>query len=324
MSSIPIKDKTGIAKMREACAVAATVLEQLKPLVRPGITTQDLEEAGRDWIARLGARSACYGYQHGSRRYPAHTCISVNDEVVHGIPSFKRVLREGDIVSLDIVVWLDGYVGDNAFTVPVGPVSPAVEKLLRVTREALDVGVKQALVGNRIGDISATIQHYVESNGFSVVRDMVGHGVGVAMHEPPEIPNFGRKGTGDKIRAGMTLAIEPMVNLGEHRIRTLSDGWTVVTADGKPSALTRPDGQIYKNAFGLDPYIIAETFTEVNACQKAGIMINTFMLARDPDLVAFVRRVAAMCRGKAYFTTPYTPGQYVLTDYMDRKTRTIH
>jgi len=236
MSAIPIKDKVGIAKMREACAVAALVLEQLKPLVRPGVTTQDLEEAGRDWIARLGARSACYGYQHGSRRYPAHTCISVNDEVVHGIPSFRRILRDGDIVSLDIVVWHGGYIGDNAFTVPVGPVSPTVEKLLRVTREALDLGIKQAQVGNRIGDISATIQTFVEANGFSVVRDMVGHGVGVSMHEPPEIPNFGKRGTGDKIKPGMTLAIEPMVNLGGYKTKTLADGWTVVAADGSPSA----------------------------------------------------------------------------------------
>jgi methionyl aminopeptidase len=234
--TIPIKSKEGIAKMREACAIAATVLDQLKPLVRPGITTQDLEEAGREFIGRLGARSACYGYQHGSRRYPAHTCISVNDEVVHGIPSFKRILREGDIVSLDIVVWYDGYVGDNAYTVPVGPVSSAVEKLLRVTRESLDLGIKQATVGNRIGDIASAIQTYVEAHGFSVVRDMVGHGVGVSMHEPPEIPNFGRKGTGDKIKAGMTFAIEPMVNMGGYRTKTLSDGWTIVTADSSPSA----------------------------------------------------------------------------------------
>jgi len=234
--SIPVKNKEGIAKMREACSIAATVLENLKPLVRPGITTQDLEEAGRDWIARLGARSACYGYQHGSRRYPAHTCISVNDEIVHGIPSFRRVLRDGDIVSLDIVVWYNGYVGDNAFTVPVGTISPELVKLLRVSREALDLGVRQAQVGNRIGDISATIQTYVESNGFSVVRDMVGHGVGIAMHEPPEIPNFGRKGTGEKIKPGMTFAIEPMVNLGGAKTKTLSDGWTCVSADGSPSA----------------------------------------------------------------------------------------
>ena len=234
--SIPLKNKEGIARMREACAIAATVLEQLKPLVSPGITTQDLEEAGRDWIARLGARSACYGYQHGSRRYPAHTCISVNDEVVHGIPSFRRVLRDGDIVSLDIVVWYNGYVGDNAFTVPVGTISPELAKLLHVSREALDLGIRQAQIGNRIGDVSSAIQTYVESNGFSVVRDMVGHGVGVAMHEPPEIPNFGRKGTGEKIKPGMTLAIEPMVNLGGPKTKMLSDGWTCVSADGSPSA----------------------------------------------------------------------------------------
>jgi len=233
---IPIKDKIGIAKMREACAIAATVLDQLKPLVRPGVTTQDLEEAGRDWIARLGARSACFGYQHGSRRYPAHTCISVNEEVVHGIPSLRRVLREGDIVSLDIVVWHDGYVGDNAATLPVGPISPALEKLLRVSREALDLGIRQAQVGNRIGDISHAIQTHCESHGFSVVRDMVGHGVGTAMHEPPEIANFGRRGSGEKIKPGMTLAIEPMVNLGGFKTKTLADGWTHVTSDGQPSA----------------------------------------------------------------------------------------
>ncbi len=234
--TIPIKNREGIARMREACAVAATVLEQLKPLARPGITTQDLEEAGRDAIARLGARSACFGYQHGSKRYPAHTCISVNDEVVHGIPSFRRILREGDIVSLDVVVWYDGYIGDNACTVPVGAIPPPLEQLLRVTQESLGLGIRQATVGNRIGDISATIQQYVEAHGFSVVRDMVGHGVGVSMHEPPEIPNFGRKGTGDRIKPGMTFAIEPMVNLGGYKTKTLADGWTVVTADGSPSA----------------------------------------------------------------------------------------
>jgi methionyl aminopeptidase len=233
---IPIKDKEGIQRMREACALAATVLESLKPLVKPGITTMDLEDAGRAEIARLGARSACYGYQSGSRRYPAHTCISVNEEVVHGIPSLKRVLREGDVVSLDIVVEYQGYIGDNAFTVPVLPVSNEVQKLLRVTRESLEVGVKAAQVGNRIGDISNAIQTYVEAHGFSVVRDMVGHGVGVAMHEPPEIPNFGRKGQGERIRPGMTLAIEPMVNMGAFATRVLSDGWTVIAADKKPSA----------------------------------------------------------------------------------------
>lgn len=233
---IPIKDKEGITRMRAACAMAARVLDSLKPLVRPGITTMDLEEAGRAEMARLGARSACFGYQHGSRRYPAHTCISVNEEVVHGIPSIRRVLRDGDIVSLDITVTYHGYIGDNAVTVPVGQIAPRLVELLDVTRTALDLGIRQAVVGNRIGDISATIQAFVESHGFSVVREMVGHGVGVNMHEPPEIPNFGRKGTGDKIKPGMTLAIEPMVNVGGHRIKTLADGWTVVTSDGSPSA----------------------------------------------------------------------------------------
>jgi methionyl aminopeptidase len=234
--TIPIKNKEAIARMRDAGAVAATVLDALKPLVRPGITTQDLEEAGREWMARLGARSAPYGYQREGRRYPAHTCISVNDEVVHGIPSFKRILREGDIVSIDITVIYNGYIGDNAVTVPVGAISSGLEKLLRVTRESLEIGIRQTRVGHRIGDISAAIQAHVEGNGFSVVRDMVGHGVGTTMHEPPEIPNFGRKGTGDKIKAGMTLAIEPMVNLGGYKTKTLSDGWTIVTADGSPSA----------------------------------------------------------------------------------------
>lgn len=234
--NIPIKDKDGVARMREACAIAAEVLGLLQSLVRPGVTTQDLEEAGRDAIARRGARSACYGYQHGQRRYPAHTCISVNEEVVHGIPSLRRVLREGDIVSLDIVVEHGGYIGDNAATVPVGPVTPEIAKLLRVTREALDLGVQAAQVGSHIEDISSAIQAHVEAHGFNVVRDMVGHGVGQAMHEPPEIPNFGRPGRGPKIKPGMTLAIEPMVNLGGYRTKVLSDGWTVVTADGLPSA----------------------------------------------------------------------------------------
>lgn len=233
---IPIKGRDEIARMREACSAAAAVLAALRPLVRPGLTTQDLEEAGREAMARLGARSACYGYQHNGRRYPAHTCISVNDEVVHGIPSLKRVLRQGDIVSLDIVVEYGGYIGDNAVTVALPPVAPEVEKLLRVTREALEIGVRTAQVGNRVGDISHAIQAYVEGHGLSVVRDMVGHGVGSSMHEPPEIPNFGRRGTGEKIRPGMTLAIEPMVNLGDYRTRTLADGWTVATADGSPSA----------------------------------------------------------------------------------------
>jgi len=234
---IPLKNERQIVHMREACAVAATVLQELKLMVRPGISTQDLEEAARHCIARLGAQSACYGYQlPGLRRYPAHTCISVNEEVVHGIPSYRRILRDGDIVSLDIVVSYNGFIGDNAVTIPVGQIRPECTKLLQVTEEALRLGIAKAQVGNRIGDISHAVQTYVESHGFSVVRDMVGHGVGLAMHEEPQIPNFGRKGSGERIKPGMTLAIEPMVNLGGFRTKTLNDGWTVVTADGSPSA----------------------------------------------------------------------------------------
>lgn len=234
--AIPIKNEAGIAGMREACAVASTVLYRLREHVKPGITTYDLDQIGRDLIAELGARSACYGYQVGSRRFPAHTCLSVNEEVVHGIGSLKRVLHDGDIIALDVVVEYRGYIGDNAITVPVGSISPARAKLLQVTEEALRLGIAQAKVGNRIGDISHAVQVHVEKNGFGVVRDMVGHGVGTSMHEEPQIPNFGRRGKGDLIKPGMTLAIEPMVNVGSWRTRTLRDGWTIVTADNADSA----------------------------------------------------------------------------------------
>ena len=224
--------------MRDACAVAAIVLHELEKRVQPGISTYDLDQAARDLIAQHGARSACYGYQIGSRRYPAYSCLSVNEEVVHGIGTIKRILREGDIVSLDIVVQYNGYIGDNATTVKIGQVPARVDELLNVTEEALAVGIRQATVGNRIGDISEAVQKFVESHGFSVVREMVGHGVGVSMHEEPQIPNFldRKKAKTELIRPGMTLAIEPMVNLGGYRVKTLSDGWTVVTSDGTPSA----------------------------------------------------------------------------------------
>lgn len=233
---IPIKNPDAVARMRQSCAVAAAVLARLKECVRPGITTYDLDQVGRELIAAHGARSADYGYQHNHRRFPAYICVSVNEEVVHGIGSIKRVLRDGDIVSLDVTVEHQGYIGDNAITVPVGRIEPGLEKLLAVTEQALGIGIRQAQVGNRIGDISRAIQAHVEGHGFSVVRDLVGHGVGLSMHEPPEIPNFGRAGAGEKIKPGMTLAIEPMVNLGERYTRTLDDGWTVVTVDGLPSA----------------------------------------------------------------------------------------
>lgn len=234
--AIPIKNREGIARMREVCEIAATVLYQLKELVRPGVTTYDLDQAGKEFMERLGARSACFGHQSGSRRFPAYTCISVNEEVVHGIGSLRRILHDGDIVSLDVVLSANGYVGDNALTVPVGQVSPEKQKLLSVTEESLRLGIEQAKVGHRIGDISNAIQTFVEAHGFSVVRDMVGHGVGTSMHEEPQIPNFGRRGRGEIIKPGMTLAIEPMVNLGGYRTKTLSDGWTIVSSDGSPAA----------------------------------------------------------------------------------------
>lgn len=236
MSTIPIKGPEAIKRMRESCAIAATVLARLKEHVRPGITTYDLDQIGRDLIASLGARSACHGYQLHGRRYPAYTCLSVNEEVVHGIGSLKRILRDGDVISLDVVVEYNGYVGDNALTVPVGVIAPRTAELLKVTEEALVLGIKQAQVGNRIGDISHAVQTFVEGHGFSVVREMVGHGVGRDMHEEPQIPNFGRRNSGEKIKAGMTFAIEPMVNLGGYQVKTLSDGWTIVTADRQPSA----------------------------------------------------------------------------------------
>ncbi|MEJ1973992.1 MAG: type I methionyl aminopeptidase [Lacunisphaera sp.] len=233
---IPIKNSDAIKRMRESCAIAATVLSKLKEQVRPGITTYDLDQIGRDLIASFGARSAPHGYQLHSRRYPAYTCLSVNEEVVHGIGSLKRILRDGDIISVDVTVEYNGYIGDNAVTVPVGAITPRLAELLQVTEQALQLGIQQAKVGQRIGDISHAVQTFVEGHGFSVVREMVGHGSRREMHEEPQIPNFGRKNSGEKIKPGMTLAIEPMVNLGGYQVKTLSDGWTIVTTDGKPSA----------------------------------------------------------------------------------------
>lgn len=232
----PVKNKEAIARMRESCRIAATVLAKMREMVAPGITTYDLDQEGRKLIEGFGATSACYNYKVGPRRFPAYTCISVNEEVVHGIGSLKRILRPGDIVSLDVTVEYNGYIGDNALTVTIPPVAPEVAKLVKVTEEALSIAVSKAVVGNRIGDLSHAVQAFVEGHGFGVVREMVGHGVGSSMHEEPQIPNFGRRGTGVPFRPAMTLAIEPMVNLGTHRVQTLSDGWTIVTGDGKPSA----------------------------------------------------------------------------------------
>lgn len=217
--------------MRRACAVAAEILAAVAAMVQPGRTTAELDEAAGELIRKAGGKSPFLGY----RGYPGHICVSVNDEVVHGIPG-KRRIQYGDIVSLDVGIILDGFVGDNATTVAVGVVAPRTQQLLQVTQEALAAGIAAARAGARVGDISHAIQSTVERHGFSVVREFVGHGVGRQMHEEPQIPNFGKRGTGPRLRPGMTLAIEPMINAGTAEVKMLSDGWTVVTADGAPSA----------------------------------------------------------------------------------------
>ena len=235
---IPIKSPDEIERMRVSCRIAATVLEALKAHAREGVSTYELDQIARNLMIEHGAESACYNYQVGSRRFPSHTCISVNEEVVHGIASLKRTLQNGDLVALDVVVVHQGFIGDNACTVRIGNVTPEADRLLKVTEEALYEGIRHAVPGKRVGDISQSIQRYVESRGFSVVRDFVGHGVGRSMHEEPQIPNFVDrpvKRTAE-LKPGMTLAIEPMVNMGRPDTRVLPDGWTVVTRDKKPSA----------------------------------------------------------------------------------------
>lgn len=233
---IPIKTAAEIERMRDACRIAATVLEAMKAQVRDGVTTYELDQLARNLIMEEGATSASYNYQVGNKRFPSYTCISVNEEVVHGIATLKRTLRRGDIVALDVTVVYQGYIGDNACTVRVGEVATEVDRMVRATEEAMHEGIRAARAGNKVGDISHTIQRYVESRGYSVVREFVGHGVGRSMHEEPQIPNFGRRGRGPELRPGMTLAIEPMVNLGRPEVDVLADGWTVVTRDRTPSA----------------------------------------------------------------------------------------
>jgi methionyl aminopeptidase len=228
---IPIKSPAEIAKMRIACVAAAEVLRDVAALAQPGRTTAELNEAAGQWIAQRGGKSPFLGY----RGYPGHICVSVNDEVVHGIPG-QRKLQYGDIVSLDVGIIVNGYVGDNAMTVAVGLVPARTQELLRITQRALAAGIAQARSGNRVGDISHAIQQTVEAVGFSAVREFVGHGVGRKLHEEPQIPNFGRAKEGPKLKPGMTLAIEPMINAGTPEVKVLHDGWTVVTEDGAPSA----------------------------------------------------------------------------------------
>jgi methionyl aminopeptidase len=229
---IQLKTPEDIARVRAACLVVHDVLDELARAAVPGVTTAELDRLAASGARARGATPAFLGY-HG---YPASLCISVNDEVVHGIPSARRVLRDGDVVGLDFGVVLDGFYGDAARTVPVGSASPDALRLLEAARDALLAGVAAALPGGHLGDIGAAIQALVEARGYSVVREFVGHGIGRRLHEPPQVPNYGRAGSGKRIEVGLVLAIEPMVNAGAPEVALLDDGWTAVTADGSLSA----------------------------------------------------------------------------------------
>ncbi|MEO7191477.1 MAG: type I methionyl aminopeptidase [Vicinamibacterales bacterium] len=226
------RSESEIERMRTANQLVASVLGALEAAVAPGVTTEDLDRLAERLVREGGAEPAFKGY----RGYPATLCASINDEVVHGIPSARRALEAGDIISLDIGVKVGGFYGDSAVTVPVGPVPEATAKLLRVTRESLERAIEKVQVGGRLSDLGHAVQQWVESNGFSVVREFVGHGIGERLHEEPQIPNYGEPGRGPKLAPGMVLAIEPMVAMGKPETKVLRDGWTAVTRDGSLAA----------------------------------------------------------------------------------------
>ena len=233
---IYIKTQKEIDFIRESCRIVAETLRMVKTNVKVGVTTIELDQIAEDYIRSNSAVPAFKGYsQGGLPGFPGSVCTSINDAVVHGIPGQVR-LEEGDIISLDVGVLKNSFYGDAATSVAVGKISDEKRNLLEVTERSLQLGIEQAKSGNRVHDISAAVQEYVEQNGFSIVRDLCGHGVGKFLHEDPSIPNFGRRGTGPKLKNGMTLAIEPMVNAAGYEVITASDGWTVLTADGSPSA----------------------------------------------------------------------------------------
>jgi methionyl aminopeptidase len=230
--AILIKSEAEIEKMRVSGIALRKVHEAVKSAVRVGATTMDLERAAAAKVEELGVKAAFLGY-HG---YPAVLCTSVNNEVIHGIPNDKRVLQAGDVVSVDCGVIVDGYYSDAAVTHPVGTISPAVEKLLRVTEASLYAAIDKAVVGGRLFDISHAVQEICEAEGYGVVREFVGHGIGKSMHEDPQVPNYGDAGKGPRLKAGMVLAIEPMINIGSAEVKVLEDGWTAITVDGSVSA----------------------------------------------------------------------------------------
>jgi methionyl aminopeptidase len=235
MMRIKIKNRTEIDKLRAANIIVRDVLSLCGDLIKPGITTWDLEKASREYIEKVGAKSAFYKYQPAKtmQPYPAVLCTSKNEKVVHGIPSKKEVLEEGDILSIDFGVIKNGYCGDAARTFAVGNISETARNLMTTTKASLEAAIKKMLHGNRLSDIGHAVQTVVENDGFNVIRDFVGHGIGQDMHEPPQVPNFGRPGRGLKLQNGLVLAIEPMVTEGDWQVDILEDGWTVVTKDRK-------------------------------------------------------------------------------------------
>lgn len=255
---IVIKSKREIELMREANRIAGGVIKVISEHIKPGITTLELDKIAEKYIISEDAYPAFKGYKlyNSQKGFPGSVCASVNDEIVHGIPGGRK-LSEGDIISIDVGTLKNGFHGDTAFTFPVGEVSPEAKKLLRVTREALYAGIGQAKAGNRIGDISNAVQMYVEKNGFTVVRDYVGHGIGRALHEDPQVPNFGFKGRGPLLKENMTIAIEPMVNIGTYKVKVKPNGWTVATKDGSLSAhfehtiVIKSDGAVILSNWGI-------------------------------------------------------------------------
>ncbi len=231
MKMIPIKNEREISMMRRACKITAAARALAGDMVRPGVTTKEIDKAVHDFIVSQGATPSFLNYSG----YPASACISVNSTVIHGFPD-GRVLKEGDIVSIDVGAYWGGFHGDCAATFACGEISPEAQKLIDVTKQSFFEGIRFARQGCRVSDIGHAVQTYVESNGFSVVRDFIGHGVGANLHESPEVPNYGKPGRGPRLIKGMTIAVEPMVNAGTHEVRVLRDGWTTVTADGSLSA----------------------------------------------------------------------------------------
>lgn len=231
---LQLKSSAEIARIAAAGRIVAEVLETLGSMVRPGISTQDLDDAAQEIIRNAGALPSFLGY--GQPPFPAAICASIDDEVVHGIPSHHRILKEGSLISVDVGACLDGFHADAARTFAIGEIDSDRARLIRITEECFWKGLEKARPGARLGDLSAAVQQHAESNGYGVVRELTGHGIGRNLHETPDLPNFGRPGHGLRLEAGLVLAMEPMINLGTRRVLLLEDGWTIVTADGKPSA----------------------------------------------------------------------------------------